>query len=189
MRGGFGGTFGLGGAVPHVVQAVRDPVSAMHGALGRVLALRSVLQPVALPAVEIAPAIDVAAAPTAFDAHEPLASAAELGGGMHERDKLVDADLLATIGRKGIPETQTVGLHEDVDRAGFLPAPRPRQSRAKPWLQQASLAEPCEIDAVEALAGGSGHKTAPVSARSGARLQPTTDAEIVSVPQGTPTKL
>jgi hypothetical protein len=52
--------FGLGGAPAHVVQPVRDPVGPMHGALGRVLALGSVLQPVALPAAEIAPAIELA---------------------------------------------------------------------------------------------------------------------------------
>src|SRR5262249_57827528 len=102
-------------------------VSAIRGArcmaLSRVLTLGSVLQPAGLPAAEIGSAMEFAAPPAAFDAREPLASAAELGGGMHERDELLDANLLAAIGRKGIPKTQTVGLHEDVDRAGFLPAP------------------------------------------------------------------
>src|SRR5262249_18422590 len=65
-----------GGALPHVVQPVCDPVGAMRGALSRVLTLGSVLQPVALPAAEIASAIEFAAAPAAFDAREPLASAA-----------------------------------------------------------------------------------------------------------------
>src|SRR5215831_7982898 len=140
MRGGFGGNSQSSLVVPFHMSCIRFAIlSARCMALSRVLTLGSVLQPAALPAAEIASAIEFAAAPAAFDAREPLASAAELGGGMHERDELLDANLLAAIGRKGIPKTQTVGLHEDVDRAGFLPAPRPRQFRAMPWLQPASL--------------------------------------------------
>src|SRR5262249_21638337 len=81
---------GLSGALPHVVQPVRDPVGAMHRTLGRGLIPRGVCQSMALPTSEVTTTkYSVTAAPT-VEAHEPLPPAAEPGRRVCEGHELVD---------------------------------------------------------------------------------------------------
>ena len=69
--------FVLGGTAPLVVQALGNFASSVRGALIRLFALRGVSQAIGQTAPKIAPAIDLPASPTAFQATEPLPAADE----------------------------------------------------------------------------------------------------------------
>jgi len=82
---------GLHGALPHIVEPVRDSVDAMHSALRRVLISGGVFQTKALPASKISATKYPAAAAPTLEAHEPLPPAAEPGRRICEGHELLDA--------------------------------------------------------------------------------------------------
>jgi len=96
------------------MQALGDLTSSVQGALiPSAFALRGVSQPIAPPASEITPAIDLPAPPAALQAAEPLPTAAEHGGRVGEGDELGDinrravANTLANAFRNGVSERVT----------------------------------------------------------------------------------
>jgi thiamine pyrophosphate-dependent acetolactate synthase large subunit-like protein len=102
------------------MQALCDLASPVHGALTRTFALRGVSQPIAPPASEIAPAVDLPASPAASQAAEPLPSAAEPGRRIDEVDELINVDRRAVAVRRPVDQAHAVVLRSQRDRARLL---------------------------------------------------------------------
>ena len=130
--------FVLGGTAPPIVQALGNLAGPVRGALIRLFALRGVSQAVAQPAPEIAPAVDLPAAPAAIQAPEPPPAAAEHGGRVDERHELVDVNRHTLTIRALVVQAHAVVLCDQPDRSRLLAPARPRQRRVAANLEQAS---------------------------------------------------
>ena len=148
------------------MQALGNLASSVRGALIRLFALRGVSQAVAQPAPEIAPTIDLPAAPAAFQATHPLAAAAEPCGRVSEGDELVDVDRRPVAILRLVAQTHTVLLCNQRDRARLLSRLRPGQRGIATRLQHPAPAEPGEIDTETAFAGCCARGVAAAVAKS-----------------------